>query len=65
MTHDSHIIVGGAPEGYDAQLVIKETVRANGPVIHIARDDKRLAAMVEAIRFFAPDIPVFQFPSWD
>ncbi|MDG1935884.1 MAG: CarD family transcriptional regulator, partial [Paracoccaceae bacterium] len=65
MMHDSHIIVGGAPEGYDAQLVIKETVRANGPVIHIARDDKRLAAMFEAIRFFAPDIPVFQFPSWD
>lgn len=65
MTHDSHIIVGGAPEGYDAQLLIKELLLANGPVMHVARDDKRLAAMAEAICFFAPDIPVLQFPSWD
>ena len=65
MMHDSTIIVGGAPEGYDAQLVIKETLSANKPVIHVARDDKRLAAIAEAIRFFAPDIPVLQFPSWD
>ena len=65
MTDDSNIIVGGAPEGYDAQLVIKESLNTNRPVLHVARDDKRLAAMAEAIHFFAPEIPVFQFPSWD
>ena len=65
MTDDSNIIVGGAPEGYDAQLIIKESLNTNRPVLHVARDDKRLAAMAEAIHFFAPEVPVFQFPSWD
>ncbi|MEL7090360.1 MAG: transcription-repair coupling factor [Pseudomonadota bacterium] len=58
------ITVSGAPEGYDARLILDE-VAERGPVLHIARDDKRLAAMVEALRFFAPDMPVLVFPGWD
>ena len=34
-------------------------------VLHVARDDKRLAAMQAALAFFAPDMPVFTFPAWD
>ena len=59
------ITVGGAPEGYDARLILEELARAGAPVMHIARDDKRMAAMAEALRFFAPDMPVIQFPGWD
>ncbi|GAA4228102.1 transcription-repair coupling factor (superfamily II helicase) [Sagittula marina] len=59
------VTIGGAPEGYDAQLVLREVARAKGPVVHIARDDKRLAAMREALAFFAPDMPVVIFPAWD
>ncbi|WP_425074734.1 transcription-repair coupling factor [Sagittula sp. S175] len=59
------VIIGGAPEGFDAQLVLREVEKAGGPVIHIARDDKRLAAMREALEFFAPDMPVVVFPAWD
>ncbi len=61
----SRIIMGGAPEGFDARLVLTEAAKAGGPVIHIARDDKRMAAMAEALAFFAPDMPVVRFPAWD
>jgi transcription-repair coupling factor (superfamily II helicase) len=62
---DQRIIMGGAPEGQDARLVLAEVDKAQGPVIHVARDDKRLAAMRDALRFFAPDMPIVTFPGWD
>ena len=57
--------MGGAPEGFDARLVLAEAEKANGGVCHIARDDRRMAQMVDALRIFAPDMPVFTFPGWD
>ncbi len=60
-----HIKMGGAPEGFDAQLVLRELSAQSKPVIHIARDDKRMAAMSDALAFFAPDVPVIRFPAWD
>ncbi|MBS1302890.1 transcription-repair coupling factor [Loktanella sp. SALINAS62] len=65
MVDTSHITVSGAPEGYDAQLILSELDRAGRPVLHVARDDKRLAAMQAALAFFAPDLPVIVFPAWD
>ena len=64
MSNPNHITISGAPEGYDAKLLLDE-VRKSGPVCHIARDDKRLAAMQAALAFFAPDMPVIVFPAWD
>ena len=61
----NHVTVGGAPEGFDAQLVLNEIARADGPVVHVARDDKRMEAMRAALAFLAPDMPVFVFPGWD
>ncbi|WP_170586886.1 transcription-repair coupling factor [Ruegeria arenilitoris] len=65
MKAPNHVIVGGAPEGFDAQLVLNEVARSGGPVLHVARDDKRAEAMRAALRFFAPDMPVILFPGWD
>ncbi|KJZ25170.1 transcription-repair coupling factor [Tritonibacter mobilis] len=59
------VVMGGAPEGFDARLVLKEMARGGKPVLHIARDDKRMEAMRSALRFFAPDVPVVIFPGWD
>ncbi|WP_298557839.1 transcription-repair coupling factor [uncultured Aliiroseovarius sp.] len=59
------LILSGAPEGFDATLVIKELDRSGGPVVHVARDEKRLAAMQAALRFFAPDVVCVTFPGWD
>jgi transcription-repair coupling factor (superfamily II helicase) len=58
------IILGGAPEGFDARLVARELARG-APVIHIARDDKRQAAMRAALAVMAPEVAVLDFPAWD
>ena len=65
MSQPNHITVGGAPEGFDATLVLSELDKNGRAVLHVARDDKRMAAMREALAFFAPSIPVIQFPGWD
>ncbi len=57
--------MGGAPEGFDARLVLAEAEKHGGAVCHVARDDRRLAQMRDALRIFAPDMPVFLFPGWD
>jgi len=59
------VIVCGAPEGWDAKLLADLVARANGPVIHVARDDARAAAMAEALALIAPGLPVLHFPAWD
>jgi len=60
----NHITLSGAPEGFDARLVAKELGRG-APVVHVARDDKRMEAMRAALAFFAPDAVVLTFPAWD
>lgn len=65
MSGPTCITVGGAPEGYDARLLLNELEGSGQPAIHIARDDKRLAAMRAALGFFAPEMPVIAFPGWD
>ena len=59
-----HLILSGAPEGLDAALIARELARG-APVIHIARDDRRMAAMRAALGFFAPQAVVLEFPAWD
>ena len=65
MTDPRTVTMGGAPEGYDAALLLREVARAEGPVIHVARDDKRMAATEAALAFFDPAMPVLRFPAWD
>jgi len=64
MADTTRILMGGAPEGFDARLVARELARG-APVIHIARDDKRMEAMRAALAFFAPDAAVLALPAWD
>ncbi len=64
MTKASKITLSGVPEGYDARAILNEAA-AGAPVLHVARDDKRMAAMQAALAFFAPDMPVVTFPGWD
>ncbi len=65
MSTPRSITVGGAPEGFDATLILAELDKSGNPVVHVARDDKRMAAMAEALEFFAPHVPVVRFPGWD
>ena len=65
MKSQSHITVCGAPEGFDAKLILDEVGKSGAPVLHIARDDRRLTEMQAALAFYAPDMPVVVFPAWD
>jgi len=56
-------VLAGAPEGLDA-LVLADLARA-GDVLHIARDDARLARLEADLRFFAPGIDCLRLPAWE
>ncbi|MDB5440482.1 MAG: mfd, partial [Caulobacteraceae bacterium] len=54
-----------APEGYDA-LVMADLVRARGGLsMFVARDSSRATAFIGAMAFFAPEVEIIHFPSWD
>ena len=57
--------VWGAPEGWDAFLLARRRAEFAGPVLHVTRDDARMARLTEALAFFAPEIEVLRFPAWD
>ncbi|WGI20465.1 transcription-repair coupling factor [Amylibacter sp. IMCC11727] len=63
--NNNHSTIGGAPEGFDAHILAQALTTHNKPILHVSRDDARLAAMQTALQFFAPEIPVFVFPAWD
>ncbi len=65
MKSSGHITISGAPEGFDAGLLMAEVERNGRAAIHVARDDKRMAAMAAALRLRAPDLPVITLPGWD
>ena len=46
--------VYGAPEGWDAFLLARRRAEFAGPVLHVTRDDARMARLAEALAFVAP-----------
>jgi transcription-repair coupling factor (superfamily II helicase) len=59
------ITVHGVAEGHDAALLRARRVETNAPVLHVARDDARMARLEEALGFFMPEAEVLRFPAWD
>ena len=57
--------VFGAPEGWDAFLLARRRGEFAGPVVHVTRDDARMARLAEALAFVAPEAEVLRFPAWD
>ncbi|MEQ1713782.1 MAG: transcription-repair coupling factor, partial [Hyphomicrobium sp.] len=69
-------LLSGVPEGLDAMVLAQLVAEAGSPgthgttagagvLVHIARDDRRLDALEQALQFFAPDVKVIPFPAWD
>src|SRR5690348_13213019 len=66
------VTFAGVPDGAEG-LVIADLARAiaaakNPPAISLAvicRDGPRMAALARAVRFFAPDMELLEFPAWD
>src|SRR6201996_2280701 len=59
------IKVWGAPEGWDAFLLARRRREHGGSVVHVARDDARMARLTEALAFAMPEAEVLRFPAWD
>ena len=57
--------VFGAPEGWDAFLLARRRGEFSGPVLHVTRDDARMARLAEALAFVVPEAEVLRFPAWD
>src|ERR1700760_3853685 len=57
--------VYGAPEGWDAFLLARRRGEFAGPILHVTREDTRMARLAEALAFVAPEADILRFPAWD
>ncbi len=55
----------GVPEGFEALVMAEVTKARKGLSVFVARDAARLSAFIDAFGFFAPEVEVITFPSWD
>lgn len=62
-TAERHLLAG-VPDGYSA-LVLAEAARQTGDLLHVCRDDVRLADLAAELAFYAPDVNVLTLPAWD
>ncbi|HWU48571.1 MAG TPA: transcription-repair coupling factor [Asticcacaulis sp.] len=58
------LTLSGCPEGYDS-LIMADIARGAGLNLFVARDFSRMNGVLEALRFFAPELEVLTFPAWD
>ena len=59
------IRVWGAPEGWDAFLLAQRRREVTGSILHVTRDDSRMARLAEALAFVMPEAEILRFPAWD
>jgi transcription-repair coupling factor (superfamily II helicase) len=59
------IKVWDAPEGWDAFLLAQRRREFHGAILHVARDDARMARLAEALAFVMPEAEILRFPAWD
>ena len=69
-TTHKDLLLTGVPEGLDALVLggMAQEPLASGeiaPVLHVARDDRRLEALEQGLKVFAPDVQVVALPAWD
>jgi transcription-repair coupling factor (superfamily II helicase) len=57
--------VFGVPEGWDAFLLARRRAEIAAPILHVARDDARMAQLAEALGFVMPEAEILRFPAWD
>ncbi|TIQ40617.1 MAG: transcription-repair coupling factor [Mesorhizobium sp.] len=60
-------IVDGVADGYEAFALVRTAheIAPDKPVLFVARDGQRLPAIIDALAFAAPGLPVLELPAWD
>ncbi len=56
--------LGGCPEGLEA-LLLADALSKGAEILHVARDDARLASLEEALALVAPQAEILVLPAWD
>jgi transcription-repair coupling factor (superfamily II helicase) len=64
-TISGRVTLYGVPEGSDARALADLATGLSAGVLHVARDDARLAATRQALAFFAPGLETVAVPAWD
>jgi transcription-repair coupling factor (superfamily II helicase) len=70
-TQPTREILTGVPDGLGPLVLAQLIAEAQGAgdaaplLLHVARDDRRLEALAEGLKFFAPQVRVIAFPAWD
>lgn len=59
----SVLTLGGVPEGM-VPLVLSRAA-AEKDILHISTDEAQAERLIEALKFFAPELEVIYFPPWD
>ncbi|WP_026986225.1 transcription-repair coupling factor [Fodinicurvata fenggangensis] len=60
--------LGNVPEGVDACVLLRlleEAASKKVPLLHVCRDDARMARLAEVLSFFAPNLDILSVPAWD
>ena len=55
----------GVPDGYVPFDLARHAGAGPAGHVHVARDDARMGALVEALAFLAPSLEVIDLPAWD
>src|SRR5688500_18746432 len=58
------VTLGGVPDGLEGRI-LGRLAEAEGTILFVARDARRLSQAETALAFFAPAVPTLTFPAWD
>ena len=62
---ETPLTLAGAPTGFLPWLMTDLARAANGRAVFIASDELSMRALADAANWFAPEVEVLTFPSWD
>ena len=65
LTSDKPLTLAGAPTGFLSWLMTDLARAADGRAVFIASDEISMRALADAANWFAPEVEVLTFPSWD
>ena len=67
MLHISHVPDGleGSAVADVAEAYLKKAKDSRIVALYVAQDDRRMAQMEQALKFFAPSLDTLSFPAWD
>ena len=65
LTSDKPLTLAGAPTGFLPWLMTDLARAANGRAVFIASDEISMRALADTANWFAPEVEVLTFPSWD